>query len=140
MKTHGDVFASYVRHPEAKSLDADGRGGLGKGLLSRRPVREAGRIYIGKESNEIEEVRMGVWQTLGDVLIEYGQALDPWHNVVVPVLNRIPMWWLVEQSGLNRQTIQRLRNRQSEPRPSTEDLLTRAAGRWARESLAGLGL
>ena len=134
------MFASYVRHSEAKSLDADGRPGRGKGLLSRRPVREAGRIYIGKESNQIEEVRSGVWHRLGDVLTAYGRALDPWNGVVVPVLKEIPMWWIVAETGLHRRTIQRLRNRQSEPRPTTEDLLTSVAGRWVRERLAQGGI
>lgn len=135
VKTYGDVFTSYVRHLEAKSLDTDGQPGRGGGVLTRRPVREGMRAYIGKESNRIEEVRMGAWHRLDEVLTEYGKARDPWHSWIVPALKRIPIWWLVEQTGLDRRTIQRLRNRQAEPRPSTENTVTGAAGSWARAEL-----
>ena len=55
-------------------------------------------------------------------------------------LRVVPLWWLVERTGFNRRTIQRLRNRQAEPRPRTEDVLTRAAGNWARRELQERGL
>jgi hypothetical protein len=135
VKTYGDVFTSYVHHLEAKSLDTEGQPGRGSGVLTRRPVREGMRAYIGKESNRIEEVRMGAWHRLDEVLTEYGKARDPWHSWVVPALQRIPLWWLVEQTGLHRRTIQRLRNRQSEPSPSTEEVLTHVAAAWARHQL-----
>jgi hypothetical protein len=135
VKTYGDVFTSYVHHLEAKSLDTEGQPGRGSGVLTRRPVREGMRAYIGKESNRIEEVRMGVWHRLDEVLTEYGKARDPWHSWVVPALQRIPLWWLAEETGLNRRTIQRLRNFHAEPRPANEDALTEAAGKWARKEL-----
>lgn len=139
VKTYGDVFAGYVRHPEVKSLDADGRAGRGTGLLLRRPVREADRIYIGKESNQVEEAKMGLWHRLDEVLTEYGRVRDPWHNWIVPALKLIPLWWLMEQTRFDRRTIQRLRNRQAEPRPLTEHALSLAAGRWALQRLRERG-
>ena len=78
---------------------------------------------------------MGILHKLDEVLTEYGRARDPWHNYVVPTLTLVPLWWLIEQTGLDRRTIQRLRNRQSEPRPATEERLTEAAGKWARDRL-----
>jgi hypothetical protein len=140
VKTYGDVFTGYVHHLEAKSLDTDGRAGRGSGVLERRPVREGARAYIGKEANRIEEVSMGLWHKLDDVLTDYGRARDPWYSWVVPALKLIPLWWLLEQTGLDRRTIQRLRNRQAEPRPSTEHALTEAAGSWARADLRSSGL
>lgn len=35
------------------------------------------RAYTGKESNRIEEVRMGAWHRLEEVLTEDGKARDP---------------------------------------------------------------
>jgi hypothetical protein len=135
VKTYGDVFTGYIHHLEAKSLDPGGRPGRGSGVLNRRPIREGVRVYTGKESNRIEDVRMGFWHRLDDVLTEYGRARDPWYSWVVPALKLIPLRWLVEQTGLDRRTVQRLRNRQAEPRPSTEHALTAAAGSWARTEL-----
>lgn len=135
VKTYRDVFTSYIHHLEAKSLDIQQRPGRGEGILQRRPVREGIRAYIGKESNRIDEMRMGTWHDLGEVLTEYGKARDPWHSWVIPTLRGIPLSWLVEQTGLNRRSIQRLRNRQAEPRPSTERALTVAAGKWARAKI-----
>jgi hypothetical protein len=83
---------------------------------------------------------MGAWHRLDEVLTEYGRARDPWHSWVVPALERIPLWWLVEQTGLHRRTIQRLRNRQTEPRPSTEEVLTHVAAAWARAELRSSGV
>jgi len=66
VRSYGAVFANFVRHAEAKSLDSEGRAGSGTGWLERRPVREGSRAYTGKESNEIEEVAAGFgvgWRT-----------------------------------------------------------------------------
>jgi hypothetical protein len=139
VKTYGDVFTSYIHHLEAKSLDSDGRPGCGSGVLERRPVREGSRTYIGKEANRIEKVRMGLWHRLDDVLTDYGKARNPWHSWVVPALKRIPLWWLAEETGLDRRTIQRLRNLQAEPRSANEDALTEGAGKWAGSELRDQG-
>jgi hypothetical protein len=98
----------------------------------RRPVQEGSRAYVGKESNRIEEVEMGLLRRLDEVMQTYGEVRDPWHSWVVPVLQRMTLRELVTKTGLDRRTIQRLRNRHSEPRPSTERNLVRVAGSWAR--------
>ncbi len=116
VRSYGSVFASFLRHAEAKSLDWDGRAGVGEGRLERRPVREGTRAYIGKESNRIEEVGAGFWGRLEDVQAEYGQALDPWRRWVIPVLKEMPLSLLMRETGLDRRTIQRLRNRHARPR------------------------
>lgn len=139
LQTYGTVFSRYARHLEAKSLDSTGRPGRGMGLLLRRPVDEGSRAYVGKESNRIEEVEMGLLHQLGEVMQEYGKAHDPWHSWVVPVLRAMTLRQLVGETGLDRRTVQRLRNRHSDPRPSTEGALTRAAGDWARQQLVGEG-
>ena len=49
------------------------------------PLQAATTQYIGKESNLIEEVGIGLWHRLEEVATAYGQALDPWRHFVVPV-------------------------------------------------------
>jgi hypothetical protein len=63
----------YEAHPEPKSLDSRGRpcGRASVGLLSRRPVRVRSLHYIGKESNELEEVESGLVHDIDEVLNEY---------------------------------------------------------------------
>ena len=140
VRSYGAVFASFLRHPETKSLDTERRAGIGEGLLERRPVREGSRAYIGKESNQLEEVLAGDWGRLEDVQIEYGQALDSWFRWVVPVLKQMPLSLLMSQSRLDRRTLQRLRNRHARPRRVTERTLARIAGEWARAELRVRGL
>jgi hypothetical protein len=55
-------------------LDETDRLDVDSGLLQRRPIREGARAYIGREANRIEEVRMGLWHELDDVLANYGRA------------------------------------------------------------------
>jgi hypothetical protein len=83
---------------------------------------------------------MGLLHRLDEAMQEYGKARDSWHSWVVPVLRQMTLRHLIEQTGLDRRTIQRLRNRHSDPRPRTEGALTRAAGEWAREHLRGESL
>jgi hypothetical protein len=103
-------------------------------------VQEGSRAYVGKESNRIEEVEMGLLHHLDDVMQTYGEARDPWHSWIVPVLQRMTLRELVASTGLNRRTLQRLRNGHSHPRRSNEANLTRLAGSWARRQLAREGL
>lgn len=83
---------------------------------------------------------MGLLHQLDEVMQEYGKARDPWHSWVVPVLQAMTLRELVEETGLDRRTIQRLRNRHSEPRRGTEERLSRVAGEWARQQLRKEGL
>lgn len=142
LRTYRDVLHLYVARPEAKSLDLDEKAGRAAGLLSRRDVRAATTSYIGKESNLIEEVGMGLWHKLDEVVTELGRARDPWTQLVAPILREIPASRLVDETGLSRRTIQRLRNGHMRPHPRNAAVLTGVAGSWARASLktAGAGV
>ena len=140
LRTYRGVLEQYIRHREAKSLDRTGRPGSRDGVLVRRLVRAGTTHYIGKESNLIEEVGMGLWDKLDQVVTAYGQALDPWRHFVVPVLQEMPVPLVVEKSGLSRRTIQRLRNGHMRPHRHNEVLLTRIAGRWAKDQLIARGI
>lgn len=139
-QTYGTVLSRYARHLEAKSLDSSGRLGRGSGLLVRRPVREGSRAYVGKESNRIEEVEMGLLHQLSDEMQEYGKARDSWHSWVVPVFRAMTLRELVEGTGLDRRSIQRIRNGHSHPHHRNEVTLTWLAGEWVRKQFREHGL
>jgi hypothetical protein len=61
VKTYGEVFEEYEWHPESKCADASGEpaGKQTIGLLQRRHVSVGQIMYIGRESNQLEEVEAG---------------------------------------------------------------------------------
>lgn len=130
---------STSTHSEPKSLDAEGKAGRSKGLLARRAVRAATTTYIGKESNLVEEVGMGLWHSSREVITEFGRTLDPWTLFVAQVLREIPARVIVGATGLSRRTIQRLRNAHMRPHQRNATVLTSVAGAWARASLTRKG-
>lgn len=66
--TYGDVLADYVIHPEPKFADSEGNvcGPHTKGQLHRIHVHLGGLDYIGKESNRVDDVQLGLFEP-GDV-------------------------------------------------------------------------
>jgi hypothetical protein len=63
----------YEFHPDAKSADARGKpsGKQTVGLLRLRHVRVERIIYIGRESNRMEEIEAGVIHSPESVYTEY---------------------------------------------------------------------
>jgi DNA adenine methylase len=135
--SYGDVLAEYETHPEPKSAAADGTpcSRTTRGLLQRRPVRATSIVYIGKESNRLEEVEEGLIHSPDEVQEVYRDPRqDPWLTHVVPVLKMIPRRDLA-RAGLSESQIKRLRNGHCMPSAKTRLLLTRAAGDYARSQL-----
>ena len=62
VKTYGDVFDEYEWHLESKSADANGQPASKQtiGLLQRRHIAIDHVIYIGRESNQLEDVEAGL--------------------------------------------------------------------------------
>jgi hypothetical protein len=111
-----------------------------EGFLQRRTVSPVVEVYIGKETNRLEDVQMGLIHNLGEMLDAYPEARrGSWERLVRPVLQDIPASWLMERTGLSRRTIQRLRNGHSVPRREHEESLTVAAAEFAREQLQRAG-
>jgi len=138
VQSYRDVLAAYRVHPEAKSGIPEGqRNAKGaRGLLPHRPVRALSLAYIGKESNKLEEVEAGMHHAWEDVRSEYHDPRhDPWHTVVVSVLKETPVTLLMEETGLDRRTVQRLRNGYTLPTTEHRALLTHAAATYARDRL-----
>jgi hypothetical protein len=95
-----------------------------RGLLRRRSVTSTIEIYIGKETNKLEETDVGLIHNLSKVLEVYADLKrGPWERLVRPVMKAIPARWLEERTGLSRRTIQRLRNGDSRPRKEHERVL-----------------
>jgi hypothetical protein len=135
--SYGDVLAEYETHPEPKSAAADGTlcSRTTRGLLQRRPVYATSIVYIGKESNRLEEVEEGLIHSWADVQEVYQDPKrDSWLTYVVPVLKKIVRRELA-RAGLSDSQIKRLRNGHCRPSPKTRLILTRTAGDYARESL-----
>ncbi len=115
VKSYGEVLEEYEFHPEAKCNDASGEpcSKQSIGLLSRRHVRIEKLHFIGKESNRLEEVEGQSLFDSAEVYTEYPDARrDEWATRILPKLRSIPMRELIERSGLDRRTLQRIRRGQ----------------------------
>ena len=119
MKTYGDVFREYEFHAGAKSADAKGKpsGKQTVGLLRRRHVRVERIIYIGKESNRLEEIEVGVIHSPESVYTEYPDPRrDEWQTRILPVLKKIPIAALMRLSDKSRSMLVRTLAGRSRPR------------------------
>jgi hypothetical protein len=76
VKTYANVLCEYQYHPESKCADARGHvcEKQTTGLLQRRHIGIDRLVYIGKESNRLEEVDAGTVQDEEQVYTEY---IDP---------------------------------------------------------------
>ena len=145
VQTYRDVLADFRTHPEAKSSGADGRPcGRGTvGLLGRRRVRLVPELltYVGKESNRLEEVEVGLGHDPDEVYTEYADpGRDSWRALVLPVLRAMQGKALAEATGLSERSIREIRNGHSMPRMTRKACLTRTAATFARARLIESGL
>jgi hypothetical protein len=118
VRTYRDVLSEYLRHPEAKSLAADGGPVRGSttGLLQRRPVKASPVIArIGKEANRIEERISGLATRPEEYLNEY---VDPgaWRKQLESLLESTTKMDLARQLGVDRGTVGRWLAGTSSPR------------------------
>jgi hypothetical protein len=126
VKTYGEVLREYEFHPGAKSADAKGKpsGKQTFGLLRRRHVRVERIIYIGKESNRLEEMEAGVIHSPESVYTEYPDPRrDQWQTRILPVLKKIPIAALMRFSGKSRSMLVRTLAGRSRPRRRNQELL-----------------
>jgi hypothetical protein len=142
LKTYGDVVRAYRFHPEFKS-DAPEGGPCTRatvGLLARAHVEAISLVYIGKESNKLDEVEDGIIHDLGEVQNEYADArCDEFTTLVLPVLRRMPVRRIVDESGFNPSTVKRIRAGRQRPHAANRATLSGIAGRFAREALSQAG-
>jgi hypothetical protein len=78
------------------------------GLLRRRHVRVERIMYIGKESNRLEEIEAGVIHSPESVYTEYPDpSRDEWQTKILPLLKTIPVAALMRVSGRSRSMLVR---------------------------------
>lgn len=126
VKTYGDVFREYEFHAGAKSADAKGRpsGKRSIGLLRRRHVRVERIIYIGRESNLLEEIEAGIIHSPESVYTEYPDPRrDEWQTKILPVLQKMPIAILKRFSGKSHSMLRRTIAGTSRPRRSNQQIL-----------------
>ncbi len=126
VKTYGDVLREYEFHPGPKSADAKGKpsGKQTFGLLRRRHVRVERIMYIGKESNRLEEIEAGVIHSPESVYTEYPDpSRDEWQTRILPLLNKIPVSALMSLSGRSRSMLVKALAGRSRPRRRNQELL-----------------
>ena len=115
-----------------KSLAADG-GPCRQdttGVLLRRPVRASHPVYIGKESNELDDAKAGLLHHEREYLTRYGDARGgAWHTVVLPILRLIPTAMLVAESGLSRSAVKYIKAG-AVPRAECRETLVRVVSEW----------
>ena len=126
VKTCGEVFREYEFHSGAKSADAKGKpsGKQSFGLLRRRHVRVERIVYIGRESNRLEEIEAGVVHSPESVYTEYPDPRrDEWEIKILPVLKKIPIAILARFSGRSRSMLRRTIAERTRPRRKNQELL-----------------
>lgn len=126
VKSYGDVLLEYENHPEAKLADSMGRASAKTtlGLLQRRRVHPATLKYIGKESNQLEQVEAGLITADEDVYTEYTDpARDEWATVILPAIRKMPLKTLVEITGMSRRAVMDWRAGRSRPHASSRAIL-----------------
>jgi hypothetical protein len=126
VKTYGDVLREYEFHPGSKSADAKGKpsGRQTIGLLQRRHIRVGQIIYIGKESNSLEEIESGTIHSAQSVYTEYPDPRrDEWQTKIVPALKKLPIAAIMHLSGKSRSMLVRALAGRSRPRPKNRQLL-----------------
>ena len=128
VKTYGDILVEYENHPESKCADEQGNvcDRQSRGLLFRRHVRIGEIIYIGKESNRLEEVDAGLVHSAESVYTIYPDPKrDAWEKFW-PTLQAFPLPLLVSETGLSPRMIIKARRGHVRPRPRNQLLLVQA--------------
>lgn len=125
VKTFGDVFAEYAHHPESKCADEHGNicDRQTIGLLYRRHVRIGEIVCVGKESNQLEEVDAGLIHSAEAIYTVYRDPKrDSWEKTLRPKLQKIPLSFLIKETGLSRRML--IKARQGKVRPHQRNQLS----------------
>ena len=104
--------------------------------LAARPVEALQVVYVGKESNRLEEVQHGLIEDEDEVMNEYPDpSNDPFVRFVVPVLKDMPRGQLTTLCELHPDSLKRIIAGRR-PRADTRERLTSLAVTHVRQALA----
>ena len=128
VKTYGDVVTEYEFHPESKCADGDGNPCSKQtiGLLQRRHIKVDQIKCIGKESNSLETVDLGLEHSERSVYTDYADPKrSEWITKIQPALKKVKLKVLVDLCGgkLKRREIIELRAGRSKPHRTNQELL-----------------
>ena len=111
VKRYDEVIADYRGHREMKSAGPDGRPCRQetRGVLRRLPVTVSHVVYVGKESNLLDEAIAGLLHD-DEHSTTYGDpGRDEWIAMVLPRLRQVPTATLVKATGLSRSAIKNIK-------------------------------
>ena len=98
-----------------------------RGLLYRRHIKIGNIIFIGKESNNLEEVDAGMEHSLENVYTVYSDPKrDSWERFIRPKLKTIPLSRLISETGLSERMLQKARQGHVRPHPRNQSILADA--------------
>jgi hypothetical protein len=128
IKTVGETLTDYEFHSEPKCADHTGAAGTKAtiGLLQRRHVTIEFVKYMGKESNNLEEVDAGTVHCAKNIYTEYADPKrNEWEAKYLPILRSIPLKVLVKEcrDQLRRRAIINLRAARSKPHRRNREFL-----------------
>jgi hypothetical protein len=139
VKTYREVLDEYIAHAEAKSAAADARAcrpGT-RGLLHRRPVHMRTIAHIGKESNRLEDIEVGLVEDLAEVQSEYDDYYQRvFVPLVLPVLQKLGVRETARRSGHSLGAVSAALARRSKPRRSSLESYQSVAVAHAADRLA----
>jgi hypothetical protein len=118
IKTIGEILIEYEFHPEPKCADSDGAACTKQtvGLLQRRHIQVALLKYVGKESNNLEDVESGLIHSAKAVYTEYSdRRRDEWQTKILPALKKPPLALLVKNIDMSRRALIDARAGRSRP-------------------------
>ena len=128
----------YEHHPESKCADEHGTicDRQTRGLLYRRHIQIGNIIFIGKESNNLEEVDAGMEHSLENVYTIYLipeeiHGKDP----SGPKLKTIPLSRLIAETKLSRRMLIKARTGQVRPHPRNQSILADAVKKLSPRSM-----
>jgi hypothetical protein len=128
VKSYRDALREYRRRPEHKFHDPTGQPcrSTTRGILQRQHVTIApgGLRLIGKEANLLDEVNVGVFTSIDEVLADYTDPDIHLREVVLPALGHLGGRELAALCGVDRRTIDRIRRGEATPRREQRRRLT----------------
>jgi DNA polymerase III epsilon subunit-like protein len=122
IQTYCHVLDAFRSHPESKSAGANGRmcGRSTIGFLHRRAITETFIIHIGKESNKLEDVEIGLERDPDIVFTIYADPKrDEWTAVILPQLRQQNLAALARTCGVSERQLRMLAHGRSRPRMVT---------------------
>jgi len=132
LRTYREVLEGYRVHPEPKSAGPDeipcNRETVG--LLRRRSLHVVAIDLIGKESNRMEDVQIGLVHDWNEVVESYGLlGISWWEREILPKLKGVKASDLAKAAGVSVRHIKAIRNGNSPGSPSLRRRLALVASR-----------